>query len=157
MLPARQAVGRDGGTHPVRIAVVGDWDASSDSEWVVAERASGSGNASVLVTVAANPSTAPRVAIVDVSGEQHTVTQEGSEPTPSATPSSTATATFTETPTAGACNADGRVAINELVLAVSIALGNAAIDQCANVDTNRDGSVSIAELVTAVGRALNGC
>ncbi len=57
----------------------------------------------------------------------------------------------------GDCNGDGRVAINELVLGVNIALGNAQVGACPAMDGNGDGSVRINELVTAVNNALNGC
>lgn len=54
------------------------------------------------------------------------------------------------------CNGDGAVLINELVAAVSIALG-APLDGCRGADANGDAQVSIDELVRAVGDALNGC
>jgi len=60
---------------------------------------------------------------------------------------------------AGDCNGDGRVRINELILAVSIALENANPSEayCAAVDGDGDGTVRIAELITAVRHALDGC
>lgn len=57
----------------------------------------------------------------------------------------------------GDCGGDGAVSIDELVRAVRIALGEAAGDTCAAVDTDGDGVVSIAELIAAVSRALGGC
>lgn len=57
----------------------------------------------------------------------------------------------------GDCNGDGAVAINELVLGVSIALGSAQLAGCSSLDTNGNGQVSIDELVTAVTAALSGC
>jgi hypothetical protein len=58
---------------------------------------------------------------------------------------------------AGDCNGDGTVSVNELVLAVNIALGALPITECSAADTDDDGIVSITELVAAVNKALNGC
>lgn len=57
----------------------------------------------------------------------------------------------------GDCNADSTVTVDELLLAVNIALGNAAVATCAAVDTNGDSEVTINELLAAVKAALNGC
>lgn len=57
---------------------------------------------------------------------------------------------------AGDCNGDGRVAINELVIAVNIALGNAPMSACVAVDADGSGSVEINELVRAVNNATQG-
>jgi hypothetical protein len=57
----------------------------------------------------------------------------------------------------GDCNADGEVAVNELIVAVNIALGGGAIDECTAVDANVDGEVAIAEIIGAVNAALFGC
>jgi hypothetical protein len=48
------------------------------------------------------------------------------------------------------------VSINELIVAVSLALETATFP-CAAADTNADGMVGINELVLAVGNALGGC
>lgn len=100
------------------------------------------------------------------------------EPTASATPVPTETmllATVTPPPTAtqangtatptpdagdacpGDCNGDDRVAVNELIAAVNIALGNSDPGACPSVDANGDDQVSISELVRAVSAALDGC
>jgi hypothetical protein len=78
-------------------------------------------------------------------------------PTPTAThdPGSTATPTLPPGACAGDCNGDDAVTVNELVTAVTMALGNAAA--CAAVDGDGDGTVSISELVRAIGALLNGC
>ena len=79
-------------------------------------------------------------------------------PTPTATPPP---ATPTATPGMGACvgdcNADRVVTVNELLLAVNIALGTASIDSCSAVDRNGDGAVTITDLLVAVNMALNDC
>ncbi|HSQ00218.1 MAG TPA: hypothetical protein VL049_23600 [Candidatus Dormibacteraeota bacterium] len=58
---------------------------------------------------------------------------------------------------AGDCDVGGSVSIDELIIAVRIALGDSGGALCAAVDTNSDGIVSIDELVASVGRALDGC
>lgn len=57
----------------------------------------------------------------------------------------------------GDCGADDTVAVNELIIAVNIALGNAPVDDCSAIDTNGDGQVTVNELIQAVNAALNGC
>jgi hypothetical protein len=69
----------------------------------------------------------------------------------------------TPTPTAepgacvGDCNNNNQVAINELILGVSISLGNGSIDQCLAFDRNDSGGIEINELVGGVSASLNGC
>lgn len=57
----------------------------------------------------------------------------------------------------GDCNADGTVAINELITGVNIALGNSPLSTCTAFDVNSDGMVAINELIAAVSNALGGC
>jgi subtilisin family serine protease len=68
-------------------------------------------------------------------------------------------ATPTPTPTVGGvspadCNRNGRVTIDELIVGVRIALGQAALDACPAADSNDDGTVGIDDLVRAVRVAL---
>jgi len=65
--------------------------------------------------------------------------------------------TATRAACTGDCDGSGAVTVNELVVGVSIALGNANISACPAFDANGDGEVSISELVAAVSAALNGC
>ena len=70
--------------------------------------------------------------------------------------------TLTPTPTVGACvgdcNGDGEVRINELILGVNIALGNAAVSACASFDCPQPlPGVFINCAVEAVNNALLGC
>jgi hypothetical protein len=58
---------------------------------------------------------------------------------------------------AGDCDGDGSVAVNELISAVNIALGNAPVSGCTAVDTSGDGDVAVNELIQAVNSALTGC
>lgn len=115
------------------------------------------GTATPSPTVTATPSlTATRT-------PTHTQTR-----TRTAAPSSTPTAERTPTPTCalpgdpactcvGDCDGDGRVAVNELVSVVRVALGIADASACVAGDANRDGITQIGELVTAVRRSLDGC
>jgi hypothetical protein len=58
---------------------------------------------------------------------------------------------------AGDCDNGSRVTIDELILGIVIALGNAATAACPAFDADADGRVSISELVAAVDRALGTC
>jgi hypothetical protein len=61
-------------------------------------------------------------------------------------------------PCTGDCPpANQQVAINELVLGVNIALGNATLPVCPSYDANVNGAVDIDELITAVNNAQRGC
>jgi D-alanyl-D-alanine carboxypeptidase len=79
--------------------------------------------------------------------------------TPSPTPTETATpsATATRIPCVGDCDGLGTVTVDELVVGVNIALGNAGLDKCLSFDENGDDEVTVDELVAAVNSALNGC
>lgn len=54
----------------------------------------------------------------------------------------------------GDCNRNGIVAINELIVGVRIALGDASVTECLPFDRGSDGRVSINELIRGVGNAL---
>jgi hypothetical protein len=49
------------------------------------------------------------------------------------------------------------VTVDELVLAVNIALDDLPVAACRAVDRNGSGQVTINELIQAVANALNGC
>jgi hypothetical protein len=49
------------------------------------------------------------------------------------------------------------VTIDDLIKAVNIALGSAAIDVCRSADVDGDGVVRINELIAAVTNSLTGC
>lgn len=57
----------------------------------------------------------------------------------------------------GDCDENDRVSVDELVLGVNMALGNAAVESCQRFDANTDTVVTIDELVLAVGKAIHGC
>ncbi|HUI27553.1 MAG TPA: hypothetical protein VL403_15835 [Candidatus Kryptonia bacterium] len=69
-------------------------------------------------------------------------------PTPTVAPSSGCT---------GDCDGNNMVAVNELVMCVNIALGNADLSTCNACDTDGDRKVAVNELVSAVDASLNGC
>jgi phosphohistidine phosphatase SixA len=60
-------------------------------------------------------------------------------------------------PCPGDCNFDLQVTVNELVLAVNIALDQAPLSACVAADRAGDGVVSIDDLLAAVAAALQGC
>jgi ELWxxDGT repeat protein len=79
---------------------------------------------------------------------------------PTATPSRIGTATPSASASdkcVGDCDADGHCQVNELVLAVNIALGVADLGDCNVLDGNGDRVVTVAELIAGVGYALYGC
>ncbi len=100
-----------------------------------------------------------------------TPTTTGTPPT--STPGTQGTATYTPTgtlptptstatpplcgPCAGDCNGDCRVAINELIVGVNIALDRALLEVCPSFDVNGSTVVQINELIRAVRNALEGC
>jgi len=55
------------------------------------------------------------------------------------------------------CNNDGQVSIEELIVAVQIALNDLPLSSCGEIDADRSGNVGVNELVAAVSRALDGC
>jgi Ca2+-binding EF-hand superfamily protein len=55
------------------------------------------------------------------------------------------------------CNADGTVAINELLRAVNIALGEAPLASCERADRDENGDVGINELINGVSKGLMAC
>lgn len=59
-------------------------------------------------------------------------------------------------PLAGDCDGDGAVRINELVMAVNIALGSVPMGECPAVDADGNGMAEINEVVGAVANALRG-
>jgi len=57
----------------------------------------------------------------------------------------------------GDCNGDGTVTVDEIVLAVNIALGVQQVSQCTNADRDQSGMVEVDEIIQAVNAALCGC
>lgn len=57
----------------------------------------------------------------------------------------------------GDCGSDGRVTVNELVVAVNIALDRAPLASCPIVDGNGDDRITVNELVIAVNNLVYGC
>ena len=60
-------------------------------------------------------------------------------------------------PCGGDCNGNGNVAINELVLGVTIAFDTTDLGECPAMDVNSSQDVEITDLVSAVNNALVGC
>jgi len=55
------------------------------------------------------------------------------------------------------CNGDAQVSIDELVLAVQLALDGGDLSRCAAADVDSSGAITVDELVAGVEAALNGC
>lgn len=111
-------------------------------------------------TPTVTPTTTDTATVTATSSSSATPTDTASAtatPTASATPPPSQTATPSPTvPCDGDCDGDGAVAIQELILAVRIALDPAA-GECAAVDRNGNGVVTVDELIAAVNRALTNC
>jgi hypothetical protein len=58
---------------------------------------------------------------------------------------------------AGDCDGDGKVTVDELIAAVSIALGQAEAESCAAADADLDGTISVSDLVAGARAVLEGC
>jgi len=56
----------------------------------------------------------------------------------------------------GDCNSDGRVAVDELIRAVRIALSLTPVDTCARADVDQNSALAVTELVQGVNAALFG-
>jgi cysteine-rich repeat protein len=77
-------------------------------------------------------------------------------------PTFTPTPTVSPTPTlpppcAVDCDRDGTVTIDELLLAVNIALGGGETEACATADVNGDGAVTVDEIIRGVNAVLGEC
>ena len=88
-----------------------------------------------------------------------TRTATGSAPSPTATQAAPITPTPTVTPLScvGDCDGNHTVQIQELILAVNIAVNGLPVQGCEEIDANLDGAAAVNELVAAVINALNGC
>lgn len=92
-------------------------------------------------------------------------TRTGTRSRPTRTMSNTRTPTASVGPTAtpctdscpGDCNANGFVAINEVILGVDIALGSAEVEACPQVDRDCDEVAAVNEIIAAIDAALEGC
>lgn len=79
-------------------------------------------------------------------------------PTSTSTPTPTGTPTATEPPRCpGDCDDGGDVTVDELILGVTIALGEADLESCRAFDADGDGIVRVDDLIAAINAALHGC
>jgi len=89
------------------------------------------------------------------------VVSDASPPTPTETPTDIPSETPTPTSTPGSCvgdcNGDSAVTIDEIMVGVTIALGEADVGLCQSLDVNKDDQVTVNELMQAVDMALRGC
>lgn len=77
-------------------------------------------------------------------------------PTPSSSPSASRTPTPRPNCT-GDCSRDGTVTIDEILLLVNIALGQAPIARCQAADSDGNEQITVEEIVSAVSYALTAC
>jgi DNA-binding beta-propeller fold protein YncE len=57
----------------------------------------------------------------------------------------------------GDCNTDGEVTVNEIIVAVNIALGAQAVAACAAFDVDGNGEVTIDDIIRGINAALTQC
>jgi hypothetical protein len=57
----------------------------------------------------------------------------------------------------GDCNGNGVTSVDELVVGIDIALGQAELKHCPSADLNEDGAIAVNELVRTVRQSLAGC
>lgn len=57
----------------------------------------------------------------------------------------------------GDCDGNGRVTVDELILAVNAALGRTTVSTCSAADRNANGEITVDELIAAVRAGLAGC
>jgi hypothetical protein len=104
-----------------------------------------------------------RIAAFDEGGgeviQDVTLTVIGDErsPTPSATPQPTPTATAVPRPCPADCNGDQKVGVDEILIAITIALGRAPLGACPNAACTAAPTVTVDCLTRAVGAALASC
>jgi len=119
----------------------------------------------ITPTPTITPSTTPaETALPTDSPTMSPTPTDSPSPSPSATipPTGTATAIPTPTPTTpsgcvGDCDGSGDVTVNDLLVLVNIALGNAGTAACPSGDTSHDGAITVDEILAAVNAALSGC
>jgi hypothetical protein len=99
-------------------------------------------------------STPPAPTMTPVPPSPTTTAQSTMTPTSITSPAPTATTGPTH-PCTGDCNGDGHVNVNELIVAVNIALGSAEPGACPAFGGAK--TVTITDLIKAVNDALNGC
>jgi sugar lactone lactonase YvrE len=73
------------------------------------------------------------------------------------TPTPTTTPVEEPAPCAGDCDHSGQITVDELVILINIALGNASLSLCTTGDVNGDGQITIDEILAAVDDILAGC
>lgn len=65
--------------------------------------------------------------------------------------------TQAQTPCLGDCSNDESVTVDEIIIMVNIALGEAVVGDCMAGDADESGTVTVDEIVSAGSNALNGC
>jgi len=158
------SVPASGGTTPVNVATAGScaWTASESLSWASLNTASGTGNGSVTITVAANTSASARTGVVTVAGQAFTITQAGVTPcsfTLSSTSASLPAAAGTTQigVTAGsACTWTASESLSWVSLSTAGGTGNGSVTVtvAANTSTSsRSGVVTIAGQMVTINQA----
>lgn len=110
------------------------------------------GTLSVPIPAAARPGDRYRIEVLNPSGASDRVTGVSFSAN-----NGELTVAAAASPCVGDCDGNLRVAVNELVLGVNIALEKAELTECAPFDESDDSRVSVSELIQGVNNALAGC
>ncbi|WP_162271361.1 BACON domain-containing protein [Luteitalea pratensis] len=107
-------VSGDEQTRPIHVTASSSratWSAATSTAWLTLSPAAGSGNGTVMLTAAPNPTALPRTAIVTIAGRQVTVTQDGAVPSSASTPWTVADAPAWLTVSPGSGTGSGAVTL----------------------------------------------
>lgn len=107
-------------------------------------------------TAIATPTRTRTLVATHTAGPAFTATRSAT-PTPTRTATPTSTFVAPPCPCPGDCNCNGQVTVDELVLLVSVALGERTVSSCGAGDANGDGQVGVDDLIRAIERILAGC
>jgi hypothetical protein len=131
-----------------------DGDTCTSNDQCTAGTCAGTG----ACTATATPITLVTPTTTSAAAATSTATAVAATGSPAATETPCPEQTATGGPScAGDCNGDGSVRVNELIIGVNIALGNASVCVCPSFDRDFNRTVSINELIAAVLAALEGC
>ncbi|MCB1237320.1 MAG: hypothetical protein KDM91_19810, partial [Verrucomicrobiae bacterium] len=76
VLPTSKSVDRTAQSYSLSVVSNTAWSVTESLDWVTVSAASGSGNASLTVTVTENTDSAPRLGTVDIGGASHNIAQQ---------------------------------------------------------------------------------
>jgi hypothetical protein len=88
LAPKLKIISAAGGTYQLQIGSSEAWQLSKNADWLEFERATGTGNEKIQVTIASNPLAQSREATISIDNVTHTIMQRAQEAFTEVTPSS---------------------------------------------------------------------